>query len=911
VLHGRATESARLRELVADAAASRGGALVVRGEPGSGKTALLSDAAGHAEGTRVLWTQGLESESPLPFAALGRLLRPVLGHLDRIPPGQALALRRALGEVATGEGPDDRYLVFVASLSLLAEAAEEQPVWCIADDAHWLDPASADALMFVARRIGSDRVALAFGAREGDVRRFDGAGLPELLLPGLDPASALALLTERAGVPVSDAVRDQLVERTGGNPLALVELPQVLTDGQLTGRIQLPAALPLTRGVERAFLDRSRRLPEDAQTWLLVAAADDSGRLATVAQAAELLGAGGAALDAAERSGLVAVSDGAVVLRHPLVRSAVYAGSTTSARQAAHRALAEVLRASGDADRRTWHRALATTGFDDDIACALDEVAERAGRRGGHEAASSAAERAAELTADPDVRARRWLAAASSAWRAGDGVRTQTLADEGRRTAQDPVLRADLDRLRGRVEWNIGSPQTGYAIVMAAAREVAPTDGVRALELAMLGTTLATFGADAHGPSPGDDLTYLAALPPTAPARLRCLMALVTGHRHVLRGERAAAAEALHQALQIADELPPSVDILANVGIAALHLGDDERVSRTFGQLLALGRSTGDVATVIIALVRLPCGQLPAGDWRGASASADEALLLARGVGQPGVTALPLAWLAVLAAGRGHAGATEILAEVEQVRRDHPLGIVTQAVDDVVSWARGLLAANARDDGRALHHLSQIRHPALARLAATDRVEGAVRALRLDLAADWVADLDRFGRDAGAGWALAVAEHGRALLDDGDRAVAHFDRALTLHQGACRTVDRARTELAFGEFLRRSGRRVDAREHLRRAIEVFDDVGAQPWAERARHELRAAGETARKRDVTTTEDLTPQERQTALLVGQGLSNREVAARLFLSPRTIEYHLSHVYQKLGVRSRSELARLTLD
>lgn len=353
MLHGRVRESARLDEVIAGAAASRGGALVVRGEPGVGKTALLTDAADRATGVTVLWTAGIESESPLAFAALHRLLRPVLGQLTYIPPVQARALRRALGEREDGSengdgSTEDRFLVFVATLSLLAETAEEQPVACFVDDAHWLDAASAEALLFVGRRLHADRIAVVFGARPGEARGFDGLGLPELVLPGLDADAVAALLADHTAVPVTAAVRDELRARTGGNPLALVELPGVLTEEQLSGRVRLPVQLPLTQGVERAFLDRCRRLPDDAQTLLLVVAADDSGRLSIVREAAAGLGAGDAALDAAERSGLVDVRGDELRLRHPLVRSAVYAA----------RARRE-LRASGVTARK---RDVTTTG---------------------------------------------------------------------------------------------------------------------------------------------------------------------------------------------------------------------------------------------------------------------------------------------------------------------------------------------------------------------------------------------------------------------------------------------------------------------------------------------------------------------------------------------------------------------
>jgi len=886
---------------------------VVRGEPGVGKTALLTEAADRATDMAVLWTAGIESESPLAFAALHRLLRPVLVQLEHIPPVQARALRRALGEHedrgAVGDGSnEDRFLVFVATLSLLAETAEERPIVCFVDDAHWLDAASAEALLFVARRLHADRIALIFGARQGDARSFEGLGLPQLVVPGLDADAAAALLAEHAAVPVTAAVRDELRIRTGGNPLALVELPIVLSEEQLAGRVRLPAQLPLTQGVERAFLDRCRRLPADAQALLLVAAVDDSGRLSIVREAAADLGAGDAALDAAERSGLIDVRGDELRLRHPLVRSAVYAAATTSQRQQAHRSLAAVLSAAGDLDRGTWHAALATTGLDDAVAGQLDAVAERATRRGGHEAASAASERAAELDSSAEARARRLFAAAMSAWLAGDGARARVLADGARHASGDVVLCADIDSLRGRIEWHIGSPQTGRRVILLAAREVADADPSRALGMRMLATALATWGS---GVAVDDDLDFSPpTLEPAAPARLRCFAALLRGHRHFVRDEVAAAAAAWREAFGLAEELPSDADLLVNLGIGAMHVGDVAVVRRSYGALLTLAREDGAVTTAVQALSRLPAAQVPAGEWSAAAAAANEALVLARGIGQVPLTTMPLAWVALLSAMRGEAASAIALGELEAILAEHPMGIVGVAASDMAQWTRGVLAATASDVDAALEHLGRIRHPTIGRSAALDRLDAAVRAGRPDLAQGWIGELSTFAAAVTAPWLAAVAEHGRALLSEGDTADQHFQQAVELHGGAGRPFALARTQLAYGEFLRRGNRRVEARSHLRPALEVFNDLRAEPWAERARRELRASGVTARKRDVTTTGNLTPQERQTALLVSSGLGNREIAARLFLSPRTVEYHLSNAYQKLGVRSRGKLAQLNL-
>jgi DNA-binding CsgD family transcriptional regulator len=901
VLHGRTAESSRLTALLTGAADSRGGALVVRGEAGIGKTALLEDAVGRVRDARVLRTEGVESESPLAFAALHRLLRPILPLLGRLPAPQARALRVALGQEA---GPaDDRFLVFLAVLTLLTEAAEQTPVLGVVDDAHWLDAASAEALLFVARRLQADRVALVFAAREGEERRFEAAGLPELVLAGIDPAAGGALLAERAGSPVSDEVRDLLMARTGGNPLALVELPAALTSAQLTGAARLPAQLPLTERVIRAFLDRCRRLSPTAQTLLLVAAADDSGSTATIRQAAALLGVEGPALDAAERSGLIRLRDTQLQLRHPLVRSAVYGAAATTERQRAHRALAEVFRRQDDGDRRAWHLSLAMEHPDDDVAAELDRVADRARRQGGHEAASAAWERAAELTARAEPRAARLHAAAMSAWVAGQVDRARVLAEEARGHTDRAALRADIDALRGRLAWNVGSPECGL-IALQAAHEVIRTDEVRGLEMAMLATSLAAVGGHPVDPAP-----LLRPVRAEEPARGRCLLGLLAGHSHVYRGEIAAGARAFRAASAIGTTLPAELDLLVNMALAALLLGDDEGARRHLTRIDALTRDTGALTFRLYVPSRLPFADLPGGRWDAVRASASTALQLAPSMGQAALTGLPWAWLALLAALRGDPELDRLLGEVERVRPAQPFGILALA-DDVARWARGVAAAAAGDAPAALHQLDRIAHPILRRLAALDTVEAADRAGAPERVRACAAELHTFAVDTGADWAAAVASHARALLGDGDEADAQFNEALARHATAGRPVARARTQLAYGEFLRRAGRRVDARGQLRGALQTFADVGAAPWADRARQELRASGDTARRRDPSTVADLTPQEHQVAHLVSRGLSNREVAGRLFLSVRTIEYHLSNAYLKLGVRSRGELSQLRL-
>ena len=910
MLAGRGVEQARVTALLDAAAGGEGGALVLRGLPGVGKSTVLADAADRARAAdppmKVLRTSGIESESPLAFAALQRLLRPAMRHIAALPRPQATALRAAFGEA---EGDGDRFLVFLGALSLLAEAAEDAPVLAVVDDAHWLDDASSAALQFVARRLSVERVALLFAARDGDVRRFESGDLPELVLGGLDAAGAVDLLTGHADAPVPEEVAGRLVRETGGNPLALVEVADALTPEQLRGEAPLPSPLPLTEGVERAFLDRFRRLSEAARTWLLVASADDSGRTRTIGQAAAALGAGGDAQHEVERSGLVSVSDGALDLRHPLVRSAVYGAATSLERRRAHQALADVLLEAGDADRRAWHLAAAVEEPDDTVVEELEQAAARAAARGGHEAAAAAWERAAELSVGRDARAQRLYAAARAAWLAAQPGRARALANAALGTATEPLIRADIGRLRARIEWNTGSVHDGLTMILRAAQEVAPHDHARAREMAMFASALASFGA--RSDVAVDPTSLVDAPAPDEPPRVHVFHGLLVGLDHVRKGEWREATAVLRRTFEVAEELEPDdQDLLPNLGIGALHIGDDELALRYHDLLLSRARATGALIMILYSLTRRGFAEIGTGRWTSLTASTAEALPLARGSGQPGLAALPLAQLALVTAFRGDDRFDERLADVESVAAHHSVGIVEHLLADFIRWAKGVRAVD--QPASAFHQFEQIHDGPVRRLAAVDRIEAAVRADRPDVAAAWTAEVKDFAEGTGAPWAVAVAEHGAALTaSDPDVADQHFQRAMEAHALARRAPARARTALAYGEFLRRSRRRVDARAHLRAALETFEDLGAAPWAERARQELRASGETARKRDPSTVTSLTPQELQVASLVRQGLSNRDAAAQLYLSPRTIDFHLRNIFSKLGVTSRAELAAMNLD
>ena len=911
MLRGREAEQSALRALVKRAAAGDGAAVVLRGQPGVGKSALLDDAVGATrdedEGTdvQVLRTRGVESEAPLPFAALHRLLRPVLNRLNDIPEPQARALRAAFGEEAEGTG--DRHLVYLATLNLLSEAGGDQPVLGVIDDAHWLDDASAAALLFVARRLDGEAVALMFAIRDDEAGAFDAPDLATITVAGVAATAAGELIADQAAGPIAAHVLEELVDITDGNPLGLIELSGTLTADQLTGQQRLPERIPLTERVERAFLDRYRKLDPEAQTVLLVVAADDSGHPATVARAAAALGAPEEAFDTAEESGLLRVGAEGLMLRHPLVRSAIYGAATSSRRRQTHRALADAFAGTTHEDRRAWHLAASVDGPDPEVVAALDEAAHRSTRRGGHEAAAAAWARAAELTLNPHERAQRLLNAAGANLAAGRPLETDLLTRAALVDAHDPLLRADLLQLQGQVEWNTRSLHDGYRIVCRAAATAAPHDPAHARVLAMLASALASFGAHADDtPSPS---TIVPAPAPDAGVEEQAADALLRGFTAVIDNDWASAAAALRRAWDL--PVPPTAPglIHANLAIATMHLGDDERAIRLHDMQLQQARDAGAVNMIEHALTRGVVFRIATGAWSEAFNAAQEALLLDRNLGLDELVAFPLAELAVISALRGDPTAPQHLRDLDAELEQHPAhGATTGLVRGLAQWAA------ARQPGvtpaTALHHLQQIDLPVARWLTALDRIETAVRADRRDLAEEWLDEICSFAEGTDMAWAWATVHHAKAVLGDGDPE-EHLTKALEWHVKSPRLPARARTQLALGEHLRRNRRRTAARVPLREALDTFESLGAGSWAERARQELRASGETARRGAKLTAGDLTPQESQIAGLVREGLSNKDVAARLFISPRTVDFHLRNVYTKLGITSRTELAALTGD
>jgi DNA-binding CsgD family transcriptional regulator len=589
------------------------------------------------------------------------------------------------------------------------------------------------------------------------------------------------------------------------------------------------------------------------------------------------------------------------------VRSAVYGAATSIQRRRAHGALAAVLVGPEHADRRAWHRAASVDEPDEAVVADLAQVAEQAASRGGHEAASAAWARAADLTPPGELRAIRLLSAAGTAWLAARPGRAGEFADAARLDAAEPVLRADIDRLRARVEWNIGSAAVGHRILLQAARDVADTDPDRAREMAMMAAAAATFGADSGvGIDPAGFVGNIAR---AASSKSRCSGLLLSGFASVARGDFGAGAAAFRRAFADCDP-QGDTDLASNLGLAAMHLGEDAMVLSQYGRQVIQARESGAAVLVLYGLTRQAVGEVSAGSWAAAAAGSAEALDLARATGQPALTGLPLAWLTLLAAFRGDQEEyTARLAELEDPSRPRDEGLTSVVRHDVILWAKGI--ASAATPATALHHLEQMTHGVIQRMAAVDRLEAAVRAGEPALARTWTRELAAFGDATGAAWAAAAAAYGDALQSDGESAQALYELALERHDRSARKAERARMQLAFGEYLRRSRRRVDARTHLRAALQTFDDLSAVPWAERARQELRASGETARKRDPSTAASLTPQELQVAHLIRQGLSNRDAAAQLFLSPRTIDFHLRNVFAKVGVSSRTGLAAVPIE
>src|SRR3954447_8126097 len=905
MLHGRVAECAALARLLDEARASHSGVLVLRGEPGLGKSALLEEAMERAIGFQVLRAVGVESEAQLAFAGLHQLLRPEFHLIDRLPDPQAAPLSGAFG--LSADGTDNRFVLSIAVLSLLSEACEEGPVLCLVDDAQWLDRPSADALRVCSRRLGAEGVAVLIAAGEDGARSFDAPDLPELRLEGLDAESAGRLLAERAGSPIAAGVMERLTAETEGNPLALTELPHVLSAEQLAGRGPLPEPLPIGADLKRSFLERVALLAPDSRAALLFVAAAGTGDSTAVSHAARSAGVELRMLAPAEAAGFVRMGASGVEFRHPLVRSAIYGGAGQDERRAVHRALADALGDEAHADRRAWHLAAASVGPDGGVADDLERSAERAGHRGGHGAAMAALERAAELSLDDEDRARRLAVGADAAWRAGLPERAVALLERATPIAEQPEVRAELDQLQGVIAHGSGVPAEGVGMLLKAAATLAASDPDRALTILLDAADAATYAGDADAAIEAG--RRAAELRGTAHGS-DALVGLLGAVASVLEGGTTGQPADLRGAESFEDPR-----WLAWAGAAAALFGDDALESALYLKAVTRARASAEVIALNKVLEVFTFAAMLEGRYGAVAADATEGLQLAREAGLPNSACHHLATLAWVAAIRGQEAQCQSLAQ-EVVGASATRGLGLQRA--IAEWALGLLDLGLGRPAQAVRRLARVEtarpgggHPFIALCAAPDLIESAVRAGRPDDARAAWARLARLrGPDAPA-WALPLVTRCRALLAPQAARDRHFRQALASAAQSRRAFDRARTELLFGEHLRRTRRRVEARDHLDAALSEFERVGAALWAERAHRELRASGQTARKRDPSTVDQLTAQEVQIARFVARGATNREVAAQLFLSKRTVDYHLRRIFAKLAISSRNELATLELE
>jgi DNA-binding CsgD family transcriptional regulator len=896
-LVGREDECAAVDRLLEASARGEASSLVLRGEAGIGKTALLRYGAERAAGMTVLRTVGVEAESDLAFAGLHGLLRPILDKLSELPETQAPALAGALG-LAPSRSPD-RLLVSAATLSLLAAAADDDPVLCLIDDVQFLDAASAEALVFSARRLAAEPVALLFAAREGSGRAFEAPGLPELLLEGLGAKPATQLVAVSAPT-AADPVREWLLAQAAGNPLALLELPSSLSAPQLEGRAALPETTPLTARLRAAFVQRIDRLPAGTRTALLIAAVDDTGELATVVAAAREAGSPEDALDTAERAGLFGVVDGSIAFRHPLVRSALLEASTHGQRRRAHGALAAALAGAEQVDRRVWHQALATVATDEEVAAALEASARRSEARAGHASAATAFARAADLSADEQRRSGRLAAAAEAAWAAGQPERARELIARALPLAKAPV-RVNLLRLRGRIEVATGDLRSAVAVWRDAAD--LSEDGSLTLELLIRGTEAAAVAGDyaqaaaissrASGITPRSetDRFYAAALSGTAAE---------------LAGDHERARQCLQEASRYAEKLedPRSLLWAAHTANMTGTLGDGLPYAT---RAVTIARERALLSLLPAALWQQAAGLAGQSRFSVAYAAAEEGIRLASDFGHNWGKSWNLSNLAWIDAVRGRAGLARIHAD-EAIE----LAAINGAtlVVGFAEWALGMLELTLGRPSEATERLLLVTagerpgsNPLVALWSIPDLIEAAARSGRLG------ETIDRFERytdlvgQSPAPARLSLLARCQALTGDPEQFEAAVASAPSLSP-----FEHARTELLYGEWLRRERQRREARRHLRRAADLFHQVGVPPWEERAETELRATGETTRRRDPSTLDQLTPQELQIAGLVAAGMTNRQIAAQLYLSPRTIDYHLRKVFSKLGLSSRTELVRM---
>jgi class 3 adenylate cyclase/DNA-binding CsgD family transcriptional regulator len=907
-LIGREAETARITALLSDAQRGNSRALLVRGEAGIGKSSLLRYAVDQAGGMIVLRARGVESESELAFAALGDLFRPVVDHIVQLPEPQAAALAGALGLTTPVAG--DRFTICAGTLNLLAAVAEVAPVLAVVDDAQWLDPSSAEALLFAARRLDSEGVFLLLAIRQGEGGSFSNSGLDDLALGGLGHEHARELLSRGLSQEPAPEVAERLVRGTRGNPLALVEIPPLLSEGQLAGSEPMDDPLPAAPAVERAFLRQIEALDDEAGAALLVAAASESGRIDVIEGALEALGVEPKALQPAEEAGLISIEQAVVEFRHPLLRAAVYHSAASRARRKTHDALAKT--SSGERpDRRAWHLAAAAGELDEEVASALEQAALEARERGGHAEAALALERAARLSTDEGEQARRLFEAADDTRLAGRAERALELLEGALAATREPRPRAEIQHLRGAVEMWSGAPMDAHRLLVEEASTVADLDPGKAARMLTDAAWACLMGADIRAGL--ETAARAQSVAERASTTTQIHAAGVLGVALLLSGRTGEAfplLERFQPLLESADF--DRVRQLVTPAQVLTWIEEYDLARRLFSQMIEAARSQSALAYLSYPLAGLSELDFRTGNWAAAYAGATEAIRIAEETGQHLMHAFSLVCLARVEAGQGRE--EDCRAHLMRARKLAPVEIDAIAAYAISTLGFLELGLSRSEDASAyLAPLaSQVRKRGLEEPGviqwAPDLIEAHTRTGSVE---DAARELHAFERQAGEtqrNWALAAAARCRGLLASDEEFEESFGQALELHTRKPTPFEQARTELCLGERLRRSRRQTDARNHLRSALEAFEQLGADPWAERARIELAASGETARPRGPSAANQLTPQELQVALVVGQGATNREAGAALFLSPKTIDAHLGRIYRKLSVRSRAELARL---
>ncbi len=902
MLYGRRAECDMLDNLLQDARRGHSGYLVLAGEAGIGKTALLRYTAERAHEARILQVRGVETESGMAYAGLHALIYPVRRHVHLLSGPQRDALGAALG-LSGGERPS-RFLVAAGVVELLATLAEEQTVLCLVDDAQWIDQQSLGALAFAVRRLRGDRIAMVFALRTESAARSNHAvhllaDLRHLRIGSLDDAAADQLVSERADLDPS--ARTAVKVAAHGNPLALRMLPPEPGPDAAGGTARMDARL------QSDYLRRMEGLSSRARHLLLLTAADDTGKLAILLNAARRHGAGEADLAAAEQRGLLQVSADTVAFTHPLVRSAVYANASSMSRREAHLALADSLH-DVDPARAIWHRAAGAVPPAEDVAAQLAELAAAGVRRADTDLAARAFSRAAELTHHGRRRLGWLLDAADAAWESGQVDRATELLGQARRSLCQDSEPGRIDQLRGRLEAWTGSAVQGYEILVDGAERILDLAPDRAASMLFDALRAASAAGDMDRVVRAGRLAATlgtvqdrSSHPPSAD--------LAAGIAELLTGAGAGAVAALRAGID-AVRHTDDPDLLYVAAAAAAYTGDLHTTHLLASQSVIRCRETGSLRTLAQALEALAITQLDVSP-RQAEASADEGLRAARETDQAASAAIHLSTLAWVAAARGDRTATEELAAaVSDLDQLHGLGYpAARAVA-----ARGLLELGAGRPEEALAHLQSltvgVRHRAAQLSAADFTMLAAVWSGRRDLAQEFLTAVGSWSwlREADAPWAEATLDRWRALLADGETATALYERSLARQSQSPRSFLLALTHLLLGEHLRRTRQRSAARPHLRLALEIFERFDASPWAARAGSQLRATGETLRRPDEAPR--LTPQELQVAQLVATGASTKKVAAQLYLSPRTVDAHLRQIFTKLGISSRAEIRDLDL-